>query len=490
MHEQLVAVLPNVAHVPPVHVQPALDPALAPSAVRLAQELLGVGDPGLIDLVDERGVAEPVVAEEAPPHRRVVDARGRGGPRKVAGLLQVLKEAPAGGGGEFVRGARRAANSLSRAREARLPLSRWLSSFSPWVPKAGTFRRDVWISATKPTDPRSFRSPRVRRQRVTREEVDAERARSLNLLQAFRQVDELPERIPLDVRERERREYESHTEIRLTYRGEPHERIPAYLLLPRVAHGRLPAVVAAHQCACLCDVGKEQVVGKCPGLLDQAYGLELVLEGFAVLAPDANKVGERFDPDLREQWERAVPERLPSGDWGQDRCCTAPGGSWGPVRWKLVHDTMRAVDLLCGLEEVDHTRIGMIGHSLGADTIVSAMPLEPRIQAAVISGGGIMPRNGFSVYALPYAELLRLIAPRPFFEVTGRFDHTNCNEDDQSLTADQRMAPKRAAHAAAREAYELLGNPDAIALWEFDGGHEFPEQARRAAYSWLKEQLG
>jgi hypothetical protein len=39
-----------------------------------------------------------------------------------------------------------------------------------------------------------------------------------------------------------RREYDSHTETKVTYAGEPGERIPAYLLLPRRAPaGRLPA---------------------------------------------------------------------------------------------------------------------------------------------------------------------------------------------------------------------------------------------------------
>ena len=65
----------------------------------------------------------------------------------------------------------------------------------------------------------------------------------------------------LDPKEVYRREYRTHTEIKVTYQGDPGERIPAYLLLPRNAgDGRLPAVFAAHQCGGLCDIGKEQVV--------------------------------------------------------------------------------------------------------------------------------------------------------------------------------------------------------------------------------------
>lgn len=294
---------------------------------------------------------------------------------------------------------------------------------------------------------------------------------------------ELPPRGALDVEEVWRREYSSHTEVKLTYEGEPGERIPAYLLLPRNPLCRpAPGILAAHQCACLCDVGKEQVVGKCADLPDQAYGLELVREGFVVVAPDANKVGERYDPQLREPWQRAYVDTE-----DQSVCCTAPGGSWGPVRYKRVYDAMRAVDLLCDLDEVDETRIGMIGHSLGADTTLWTMPLDERIRAATISGGGLI--RDWLPYGLPYADILSLLAPRAFLEVTGYRDYTNCESDDEMLGIEERMRRKREAHAAARAAYELAGQADALSRLEFEGGHAFPEHARKAAYAWLKRWL-
>lgn len=290
---------------------------------------------------------------------------------------------------------------------------------------------------------------------------------------------EIPARGNLEVEEIWRREYGAHTEIKLTYEGDPGERIPAYLLLPRSeANSPLPAILAAHQCACFCDIGKEQVVGKCVDLPDQAYGLELVRKGFVVLAPDANKVGERYDPTLREAWQTAFRDIK-----DQRACCTAPGGSWGPIRWKRVFDAMRGIDLLCSLEAVDSNRIGMIGHSLGADTILWTMPLDARIRAAVISGGGLM--HDGRPYGLPYADILSLLAPRPFLEVTGYYDYTNCEGKASSLGIDQRMQKKRDAHSEALRVYKLLGSEVALRRFEFDGGHEFPQEARDEAYTWL-----
>ena len=51
------------------------------------------------------------------------------------------------------------------------------------------------------------------------------------------------------------------------------------------------------------------------------------------------------------------------------------------------------------------------------------------------------------------------------------------------------MAEKRAAHAHAREVYEIMGAGDRLARFEFDGGHCFPAEGRRTAYDWLKRWL-
>ena len=319
-------------------------------------------------------------------------------------------------------------------------------------------------------------------QPVSDKEQWLEKRESL-LAQLRERQGQFPDRGPLNVEELYRREYWSHTEIKLLYDGELGERIPAYLLLPRRApEGRLPAVLAAHQCAWKCDIGKEQVVGKCVDLADQAYGLELVREGFVVLAPDANKVGERCDPELREQWQ--TPADL---DVKQGACCTAPGGSWGKIRWKPVFDVTRAVDFLIQHERVDPDRIGMIGHSLGADTILWSMPLEERIRAAVISGGGLM-EHGLP-YTIPYEDILSVIAPRPFFEATGYHDYTNCDSKDTTLSIDDRMKKKREAHRLAGEIYKLYGAEEKLGKFEFDGPHAFPKEAREAGYDWLKKWL-
>jgi hypothetical protein len=306
-----------------------------------------------------------------------------------------------------------------------------------------------------------------------KEEIERKNAQVLENLK--KRLEGMPPRgAHVDIDEVWRREFSTHTEIKLTFDGEPGERIPAYLLLPRKPICvPTPAIYAAHQCGCLCDIGKEQVVGKCPELLDQAYGLELACEGFVVLAPDTNKAGERCDLNLRQPWERAVWKRLPDGRWGQDICCCAPGGPAGPIRWKSVYDVMRGIDLLEQLGQVDPARIGMIGHSMGACIMLSSMAFDKRIRVGVSSCGGFNGEDGLSI-----------MAPRPIFLTLGlKESFPGCKDNAGQI---QRMKQE---FSRAKEEYSALGCAEALSLFEFEGGHVFPEDARKAAYAWFKRWL-
>ena len=92
-------------------------------------------------------------------------------------------------------------------------------------------------------------------------------------------------------------------------------------------------------------------------------------------------------------------------------------------------------------------------------------------------------------YGLPYHQILSLIAPRPLFEATGTRDPVNCNSENAPSSVDEFMKQKREAHAQALEIYGLYDATARLVRYEFDDGHVFPSEARRAAYAWLKRWL-
>jgi dienelactone hydrolase len=205
------------------------------------------------------------------------------------------------------------------------------------------------------------------------------------------------------------------------------------------------------------------------------YALELTLRGYVTLAPDYPSLGEYaydFDAD-----------------------------DYDSGSMKAIYDNIRAVDLLQSLPDVDHQRIGCIGHSLGGHNALFTAVFDERIKAVVTScgftsfhkykGGDLhgwsgpryMPRvatqYGFSPERMPFdfPEVLAAIAPRAVFLVAPI-------DDDNFLVDGVRDVVE-----AARPVYSLLGQPRKLQEMYPDCGHDFPLAARKRAYSFFAREL-
>lgn len=53
----------------------------------------------------------------------------------------------------------------------------------------------------------------------------------------------------------------------------------------------------------------------------------------------------------------------------------------------------------------------------------------------------------------------------------------------------ERMGAKFDIHAKAGEFYKLYDSNDHLELFVFNGGHQFPTEARKASYAFLKKHL-
>jgi dienelactone hydrolase len=205
------------------------------------------------------------------------------------------------------------------------------------------------------------------------------------------------------------------------------------------------------------------------------YALELARRGYVTLAPDYPNFGEySFDPYVNGYLSASM-----KGIWNH----------------------MAAVDLLQSLPEVDPKRIGCIGHSLGGHNSLFLAVFDTRISAVVTSCGfnsffkyyggdltgwshkGYMPeiariyQRDPSKMPFDFTEILGAIAPRALFinapvrdsnfEISGVFDCVN----------------------AAKPVYALLNASDRIAMINPDAPHDFPPEARNAAYLFLDKAL-
>src|SRR5688572_21802570 len=122
---------------------------------------------------------------------------------------------------------------------------------------------------------------------------------------------------------------------KITFVPEKGDRVPAYLLTPKNAVGKLPAMLCLHQTTKI-GKGEPAGLGNKPNL---RYGLELAERGYVTLAPDDVNFGDyKFD---------------------------SYANGYASATMKGIVNHRRAIDLLQSLPEVDGSRIGVIGHSRG-----------------------------------------------------------------------------------------------------------------------------
>jgi dienelactone hydrolase len=278
-------------------------------------------------------------------------------------------------------------------------------------------------------------------------------------------------RVPLDVKVVEEIDEPKFVRRKITFASEPEDRVPAWLLIPKGNSTARPAMLCLHQTVA---IGKDESVGL-GGKPNLRYARELAERGYVALCPDYPNFGEH----------KVDPYAL----------------GYESASMKAIWDNMRAIDLLTSLPEVERSRIGVIGHSLGGHNAIFTAVMDTRIQAVVSSCGfnaypyyykgnltgwshrGYMPRIASIYHTDPrevpfdFPELIGALAPRAFF--------TNSPIHDANFEVEG----VRVCMRAAADVYDLLGVKDRLMAVYPDAEHDFPEPQRQAAYQFLDEQL-
>jgi dienelactone hydrolase len=266
---------------------------------------------------------------------------------------------------------------------------------------------------------------------------------------------------------------------KVTYAVEEGERVPAYLFIPKPGGVRRPAILCHHQHGGQYDVGKDGPagIGSTP---DQHYAIELARRGYVTIVPDALCFGERGDAKGKLQGQNY--ERFE----GLYRLLANK-----TLQGKYVWDARRAIDYLETRPEVDATRIGMVGHSLGGQETLYVTAMDTRIKAAASSCGFASIESlvrdrinhNFAMFVPGLADhggpgaVLALVAPRPFL-VAARTDDTISPRDGIEQVV-----------AEARRAYDAQGAGDRLGTFYEPGPHQFSDAMRQAAYAWLDRWL-
>lgn len=274
---------------------------------------------------------------------------------------------------------------------------------------------------------------------------------------------------------------DSYERLSITYAVEADERAHAYLGIPLKLTGPTPAVVALHGTT---PQGTEQTVGL-SGDPNKAYLDPLCRKGFIVIAPEHFGSGRRIPPEGpydTGHFYRKHPE------W------TAVG--------KSTFEHSIAIDVLQSLPQVDSSRIGCMGHSLGGHGAYFLAAYDERVTAAASNCAGasfrhnpdveLYARDHWYVYfehlrpvllarqplPIDLHEIIALIAPRAFLDISALNDVHFASQSQRVL-----MMLKLA------ELYALLDQPGQFSFFVHGQGHSMPLESRHLLDAFLTARL-
>lgn len=260
--------------------------------------------------------------------------------------------------------------------------------------------------------------------------------------------------------------------------------VPGVVLLPKQTSGRSPAILYCHWHGGHYEVGKEELFRT--NALPVQAGPALVRRGYVVLAIDACCFGER-----NGRGPGGPSEKGGAGEMTASKFNLWVGRSlWGSI----VRDDMMALDYLCSRPEVDTSRIGVTGISMGATRTWWLMALDdrPRVAVAVccltrhrdLIASQELRQHGI-YYFVPgllghfdMEAVVALAAPRAMLFQSGELD------------GGSPVAGIRTIEEKVRPAWELHGKADEFRSIIYPGvGHVYLPAMWEETLRWLDQRL-
>lgn len=253
------------------------------------------------------------------------------------------------------------------------------------------------------------------------------------------------------------------------------EPVPAYFVRPRAGAAAYPTILYSHAHGADWVLGKDEIIDGRPELFRTPYAEELARKGYAALAIDHWNFGERRG--------RAESELFKELIWK------------GQVLFGLmVYDNLRALDYLASRPDVDSSRIGALGMSMGSTLSWWTAALDERIAAVadiccLTDFQALIERRGLDGHGIYYyvpgllkhfttAGIQALICPRPHLSLAGDLDPLTPPEGLDRI--DRQM----------KQAYAGVGAAGAWRLRRFKVGHVETAQMRQEVLQFFHAVLG
>ncbi len=289
-------------------------------------------------------------------------------------------------------------------------------------------------------------------------------------------VGPFPDKTPLNPQIMNVLEKENYRVEHIVYESQPGFFVTSSLFIPKQRKEKSPAVI--------------YVPGHIENYRDSAYQLilhNLVAKGFIVYAFDPVSLGERiqyYDDAKKESFVgRATSEHSYAG--------TQSLISGISQARQMIWDGIRAIDYLCSREEVDTSRIGMVGSSGGGTQTAYIAAIDDRVLAAVPSNfitslrrllQSIGPQDaeqnvyGSISHGIDHADFITVRAPKPTMILSSTRDFFSIQGTLETVEE-------------IKKAYEAFEKMENFAFYHDDVGHSVTQFKREKIYAFFQKHL-
>ncbi len=269
----------------------------------------------------------------------------------------------------------------------------------------------------------------------------------------------MPEKTALSSRIFSMTRHEDYTVEKVLFESYPGFWVTGNLYRPAGKTGPFPAILTPHghwTNGRLEDTELNSAPGRCINFARQGY---IVFSYDMVGYQDSKQISHKFADSPRHQL------------WGINLM--------GLQLWNSI----RSLDFIAGLADVDSSRIACTGESGGGTQTFMLTAVDPRIRVAapvnMVSAhfqGGCLCENAPGL-RLDYfnVEIAAMTAPRPLLLVSTKQDWTVNNPTVE--------------YPMIRSIFELYGATDRVHCVQFDYPHNYNQDSREAVYSWFGQWL-
>lgn len=252
------------------------------------------------------------------------------------------------------------------------------------------------------------------------------------------------------------------------------ELVPAYFTKPKNVRGKIPAILFNHSHFGQYEVGKNEFVKGRQEMQSPPYALALARAGYAGLCLDMWAFGERRGKTEMDIFKEML--------WN------------GQVMFgMMVYDNLRALDYLTSRDDIESSRIGTMGMSMGSTMSWWLAALDERIKVCVdlcclTDYQSLIEEKGLDRHGIYYyvpdllnhfttSQINGLISPRPHLGLAGKLDPLTPVKGLEKIDSD------------LKQIYKHDGAPDAWELHEYNVGHLETAEMRKDIMEFFKKWL-